>query len=96
MKLSLLKRGSVTADDRTNQLIIKDIQEGQKQALDLLKKLDMRTPQVLLETQIVEGNRSLIRDLGFQWNFSHVQTPATGNATGLNFPNSVVLGGGNY
>ena len=90
----LSERGSVTADERTNQLIIKDIQSGQKEASDLLKKLDLRTPQILLETQIVEGSRNILRDLGFQWNFSHVQSPATGNPTGVNFPNSVVLGGG--
>jgi len=62
--------------------------------LDLLKKLDLRTPQILLETQIVEGSRNILRDLGFQWNFSHIQSPATGNATGVNFPNTVSLGGG--
>src|SRR5690606_1715157 len=70
------------------------IQNGQKDALDLLKKLDLRTPQILLETQIVEGSRNILRDLGFQWNFSHIQSPATGNATGVNFPNTVSLGGG--
>ncbi len=90
----LSERGTITADERTNQLIIKDIQSGQKLAAEILKKLDLRTPQVLLETQIVEGGRSILRDLGFQWNFSYVQSPATGNATGINFPNSVALGGG--
>lgn len=90
----LSERGSVTADERTNQLIIKDIQSGQKEALDVLKKLDLRTPQILLETQIVEGTRTILRDLGFQWNFSHIQSPATGNATGVNFPNTVNVGGG--
>lgn len=89
----LSERGTVTADERTNQLIVKDIKTGQKAALDLLKKLDLRTPQILLETQIVEGNRSMLRDLGFQWNFSHVQSPQTGNATGLNFPNSANVSG---
>lgn len=89
----LSERGSVTVDERTNQLIIKDIQKGQEAAFDLVKKLDLRTPQVLLETQIVEGQRNILRDLGFQWNFSYVQSPATGNATGLNFPNSVSVGG---
>jgi type IV pilus secretin PilQ/predicted competence protein len=89
----LSERGTVTADERTNQLIVKDIKSGQKQAAELLEKLDLRTPQVLLETQIVEGSRTILRDLGFQWNFSYVQSPETGNATGLNFPNSVSTGG---
>jgi len=89
----LSERGTVTADERTNQLIVKDIKSGQVAAIDLLKKLDLRTPQVLLETQIVEGSRTILRDLGFQWNFSYVQSPGTGNATGLNFPNTVSTGG---
>ena len=90
----LSERGSATVDERTNQLIIKDIQKGQEEILQLVKKLDLRTPQVLLETQIVEASRSLLRDLGFQWNFSYSMSPQTGNPTGLNFPNTVVVGGG--
>jgi type IV pilus assembly protein PilQ len=90
----LSERGSATVDERTNQLIIKDIQKGQEEILQLVKKLDLRTPQVLLETQIVEASRSLLRDLGFQWNFSYSMSPQTGNPTGVNFPNTVVVGGG--
>lgn len=90
----LSERGSVTVDERTNQLIIKDISRGQEEAQNLIEKLDLRTPQVLLETQIVEGQRNILRELGFQWNFNYVQSPETGNATGLNFPNDINIGGG--
>lgn len=88
------ERGSVAVDERTNQLIIKDIADGHREAAELIKKLDLRTPQVLLETQIVEGQRTILRDLGFQWNYSYVASPLNGNATGLVFPNSISLGGG--
>ena len=44
--------------------------------------------------KIVEASRNLLRDLGFQWNFAYSQSPQTGNATGSNFPNTVVAGGG--
>lgn len=88
------ERGSVAVDERTNQLIIKDIREGQEAARNLVKRLDLRTPQVVLETQIVEGSRGITRDLGFQWNFNFLQSPETGNATGVNFPNTVGIGGG--
>lgn len=91
----LSERGSVSVDERTNQLIIKDVGDGHNSARELLKRLDLRTPQVLLETQIIESGRNILRDLGFQWNFSYTQSPATGNATGLNFPNSVAIGGAN-
>ena len=89
----LSERGSVATDERTNQLIIKDIKKGHVETDQLLKKLDLRTPQVLLETQIVEGSRNILRDMGFQWNFNYSQSPQTGNATGLNFPNSVGING---
>lgn len=89
----LSERGTVTADDRTNQIIVKDIRKGQEDALQLTKKLDLRTPQVLLETQIVEASTSIMRDLGFQWNFSYVEAAKTGNPTGFVFPNAVTVGG---
>ncbi len=91
----LSERGTVSVDERTNQLIIKDVKKGQTQASDLLKRLDLRTPQVLLETQIVESGRNILRDLGFQWSFTENHSPATGNATGLNFPNTFNLTGSN-
>src|SRR5262249_46741754 len=50
----LSERGSISVDERTNQLIIKDVADGHTAARELLKRLDLRTPQVLLETQIVE------------------------------------------
>lgn len=89
----LSERGSVSVDERTNQLIVKDINKGQEEMLQLIKRLDLRTPQVLLETQIVEASRNMLRDLGFQWNFTYAASAATGNATGKNFPNSVLIGG---
>ncbi len=64
----LTERGSVVVDERTNQLIIKDVQEGLKKSYYLVAKLDLRTPQILLETQIVEGARSFSRDFGVKWN----------------------------
>lgn len=87
------ERGTVTFDERTNQLIVKDIRRGIYNVAELVKKLDLRTPQVLLETQIVEAQRTLLRELGAEVGFHHIQSPETGNATGYNFPNSVVVGG---
>jgi type IV pilus assembly protein PilQ len=86
----LSERGSVAVDERTNQLIIKDIRRGVSNALELTKKLDLRTPQVLLETQIVEADRSFGRELGSELSYQFAQSPETGNATGYNFPNSIL------
>jgi len=97
----LTERGSVSADERTNQVIVKDIGKGQMDVSELVRKLDLRTPQVLLETQIVEASRSILRDMGFQWGFNYVASPAVGNSTGSVFPNSInvdpsVSGGNPY
>lgn len=89
----LTERGTVTYDERTNQLIIKDIRRGVRNVAELVSRLDLRTPQVLLETQIVEAQRSFLRDLGSELGFNFIQSPETGNPTGKNFPNSVEFGG---
>ncbi len=89
----LSERGAVAVDSRTNQIIVKDIQKGIQNVVELVQKLDLRTPQVLLETQIVEANRNFLRDLGSEVGFSFVRSPEIGNATGYNFPNSVAVAG---
>jgi type IV pilus assembly protein PilQ len=89
------ERGSVAYDERSNQLIVKDIESGLRNVTELVSKVDLRTPQVLLETQIVEASRSLSRDLGSELGFQYIQSPATGNGTGLNFPSAISVGGSN-
>lgn len=87
------ERGTVAYDERSNQIIVKDIGSGIKNVSELVSKVDLRTPQVLLETQIVEATRSLLRDLGSEVGFEYIQSAATGNPTGMNFPNSINIGG---
>lgn len=89
----ITERGQVSFDQRTNQLIIRDTQRGLKNSAQLIKKLDLRTPQVLLETQIVEARRNFLRNLGSQTGFRYVQAPEIGNGTGMTFPSSVDIGG---
>jgi type IV pilus secretin PilQ/predicted competence protein len=89
----LSERGSVAFDERSNQLVVKDTKKGLKNVEELIKKVDLRTPQILLETQIVEANRNLSRKLGAELGFQYIQSPATGNGTGLNFPAAISVGG---
>ena len=89
----LSERGTVAYDERSNQLIVKDIQSGLDNVTELVSKIDLRTPQVLLETQIVEASRNLTRDLGSELGFQYIQSPSTGNGTGMNFPSAVSVGG---
>jgi type IV pilus assembly protein PilQ len=59
--------GSVTVDERTNTLIIKDTQVIVNKAKDLIRRLDAQTPQVLIQAQIIEANADWSRELGIQW-----------------------------
>jgi type IV pilus secretin PilQ/predicted competence protein len=89
----LSERGSVAFDERSNQLVVKDTRKGLQNVSELIKKVDLRTPQILLETQIIEANRNLSRELGAELGFQYIQSPATGNGTGLNFPSAIAVGG---
>ncbi|AKJ06649.1 Type IV pilus biogenesis protein PilQ [Archangium gephyra] len=90
----LSERGTVTVDLRTNVLIVKDVRANVEKARALVRNLDTQTPQVLIESRIVEANTSFSRELGVQWGGQASAAPATGNATGLIFPNTAVVTGG--
>ncbi len=89
----LTARGSVMTDEFTNTLIVRDIQRGIDNARELVRRLDVQTPQVLIESSIVEATTDFARDLGIQWGYNANIGPQTGNTTGVNFPGSVGVGG---
>ncbi|MCP3144001.1 type IV pilus secretin PilQ [Pyxidicoccus xibeiensis] len=90
----LSERGTVTVDTRTNVLIVKDVRSNTEKARALVRSLDTQTPQVLIESRIVEANTTFSRSLGVQWGGQARATSATGNPTGLIFPNDVGVTGG--
>jgi len=90
----LSSRGSVVVDQRTNTLIIRDVVDRVEGVLRLIDSLDLPTPQVVIEGRIVETTRDFSHELGVNWGFTGVMDAAHGNDTGLNFPNSVGVGGG--
>lgn len=85
----LTKRGSLTVDQRTNTIIVKDVADAISRAQALVRTLDTQTPQVLISSRIVETSTNFSRELGIQWGGSFSASQATGNATGLGFPNSI-------
>ena len=89
----LSNRGSVVMDERTNKLIIRDVVDRVEGILRLIDTLDQPTPQVVIEGRIVETTRDFSRELGVNWGFSSVMDAAHGNDTGLEFPNSIEIGG---
>jgi type IV pilus assembly protein PilQ len=60
---ALSERGSVTVDDRTNTLIISDIQSKIPIIERIIAKLDTKTKQVAIEARIVLANSSFQRTL---------------------------------
>ncbi len=94
VKEVLSERGTVTTDTRTNVLIVRDISSNIGRARSLVQNLDTQTPQVLIESRIVEAATNFTRSIGVQWGGQAIASPATGNATGLSFPNTVAVRGG--
>ncbi|MFO0583135.1 MAG: type IV pilus secretin PilQ [Anaeromyxobacter sp.] len=90
----LTERGSATVDERTNVIVVKDVQEALVRAEGLVRNLDTEIPQVLIESRIVEASSNFSRALGVQWGGNAAFTQATGNPTGAVFPNNVAVTGG--
>jgi type IV pilus assembly protein PilQ len=61
------ERGTVTTDERTSTLIIKDIPSVIAEATALIKAIDTQTPQVMIEAKIVEANLDFSREFGVTW-----------------------------
>ena len=94
VKSVLSSRGKSEFDERTNTVILKDVDDHLDAAEDLIRRLDTQTPQVLIETRIVEVNEVNVHELGIQWGFDSVNSVGTGNPTGLRFPSSIGISGG--
>lgn len=92
----LSSRGTVSVDERTNVLIVRDVAESLDDVEELVRSLDTQTPQVLIEARIVEATSTYLHDVGIQWGGDFSVGTATGNPTGLAFPSSVSVAGGAY
>ncbi len=93
VKEVLSARGNVTTDTRTNTLIVRDIPENIGKVRSLVSSLDLQTPQVLIESRIVEASTSFRREVGIQWGGQGLMSSTLGNPTGLVFPSSVAVVG---
>jgi type IV pilus assembly protein PilQ len=91
----LSTRGSVRADDRTNTLIIRDTRNRIQEVLSILSKLDLPTPQVLIEARVVQASTSFIRALGVQWGGSY-NSLGTNWSWGLTGNNPTAAAGWGY
>ena len=80
------ERGKVQQDSRTNTIIVEDVISNLDRVVELTKRLDRQTPQVLIEARIVEASSSSVEELGIQWGGSGGASAADGTSTGFSLP----------
>ncbi|MDH5358685.1 MAG: type IV pilus secretin PilQ [Gammaproteobacteria bacterium] len=66
-------RGSVTVDERTNSLLIRDTADQLVQIRKLIEKLDIPVRQVLIESRIVIANNDFTKELGVRFGASKLK-----------------------
>jgi type IV pilus assembly protein PilQ len=69
IKKFLSQRGDVTADPRTNALIITDIPSVLPDVQRVIAQLDRKTQEVEIEARVVAATRNFARDIGVQLAF---------------------------
>ncbi|MCR9203697.1 MAG: type IV pilus secretin PilQ [Halobacteriovoraceae bacterium] len=60
------ERGRISEDQRTNSLIVKDTPDVIEKLRKIIEVLDTQTPQVLIESRIVEVSESYSKSLGLE------------------------------
>ncbi len=66
LKPFLSPRGDIVADQRTNQLIIRDIPSVIPMIDNIIRQLDKKSPQVEIDARIVAASRQFAQDIGVQ------------------------------
>jgi len=90
------KRGFINFDSRTNSLIVRDLESNLELIAGVIKALDAVTPQVLIETKIIETDLNDTENLGVDW---VTQASISGASRPTTFPfsqahNGTILGQG--
>jgi type IV pilus assembly protein PilQ len=88
VKTVLSKRpdASLVIDERSNTLMIRDVKQAIDDASVLVARLDTRTPQVLIESNLIETTPTFARALGARFQFT---------SGGTTLSNAAGAGGGN-
>ena len=69
----LSPRGTVSVDERTNTLLVRDTQASIDEARSLVHALDIPVKQVLIESRMVTVRDNVDEQLGVRWGFSDKQ-----------------------
>jgi len=68
-------RGRITAHPQTNTLVITDTPNNIRKMMEVIKKLDKKTPQVMIEVLMVDVKLGDESQLGVEWVLTHKQRP---------------------
>ena len=101
IKSILSKRGTVVSDTTTNCLIVTETRSRLADVTDFVKALDIRTPQVSIQSKIIFVDRTDVQSLGLQYDFGDdqvffnklLQRPDPDNDGDPFDTNTVVVGG---
>ena len=74
LKKFLSARGDIFSDDRSNQLVIRDIPSVIPTMDNLIRQLDRKSQQVEIEARVISASRSFSQDIGVQWGFAGTTT----------------------
>lgn len=93
----LSRRGSASAEPRTNKLFVTDTPSRLEEVRKLIQLTDVPTRQVMIEARIVEADDSFNRNLGAKLGFIDMRSTNRVGTTGINLPGSARLAvTGNY
>jgi type IV pilus assembly protein PilQ len=74
LKKFLSARGDILSDDRSNQLIIRDIPSVIPTIDNLLHQLDRKSQQVEIEARVISASRAFSQDIGTEIGFAGTTT----------------------
>jgi type IV pilus assembly protein PilQ len=86
------ERGSISIDERTSALIVKDTADTIEKIRKIIEVLDTQTPQVLIESKIVEVTEAYKKEIGLQQGIGFGYDPI--GIIGDGVPNAVGAGVG--
>ena len=92
----LSRRGSASAEPRTNKLFVTDTPSRLEEVRKLIQLTDIPTRQVMIEARIVEADDTFSKSLGVRLGFADLRG-GSGAAPGINLPGASRLAvTGNY
>lgn len=83
----LSERGSAIVDERTNTIILTDVEEKILEFKRFIEQIDIPVKQVLIEARIVIANTDFRKEIGTRWGIAGVREP-NGGAGQINFGGS--------